>query len=120
MRVSKEFSFEAAHWLPNVPDDHKCKRLHGHHYVVRLAVEGPLHPKLGWVQDYAELTEAFARWHMVLDHHCLNDITGLANSTAENLAAFLWDVLKNDLPLLCEVAVSEVPGCWVICTGDAS
>jgi 6-pyruvoyltetrahydropterin/6-carboxytetrahydropterin synthase len=114
MRVSKDFTFEAAHYLPNVPDWHKCKRLHGHHYTIRLTVEGPVDETLGWVQDYADIKQAFEPWILRFDHNCLNDIQALKNSTAENLAAHIWDQIKSALPLLCEVAVSEVPGCWVI------
>ena len=39
-RVYKEFGFEAAHRLPNVPADHKCARLHGHSFRARITVEG--------------------------------------------------------------------------------
>ncbi len=42
MEIFKEFTFEAAHRLPNVPDGHKCARLHGHSYQVVVHVEGPV------------------------------------------------------------------------------
>ena len=42
MEVWKRFTFEAAHLLPNVPEDHKCRRLHGHSDSVRVCVEGEL------------------------------------------------------------------------------
>ena len=42
MRLYKDFSFEAAHRLPNVPDGHKCARLHGHSFHVRVSVDGPV------------------------------------------------------------------------------
>ena len=38
MEIYKEFHFEAAHRLPNVPPGHKCARLHGHSFQVRLSV----------------------------------------------------------------------------------
>ena len=107
VKVSREFRFHAAHWLPNVPDSHKCKRLHGHMYFVRLTVRGPLDPKLGWVIDYADLKAAFQNWYEVFDHHCLNDIQELSNSTAENLALFIADRMKSKLPGLCSVVVRE-------------
>ncbi|MCB0565184.1 MAG: 6-carboxytetrahydropterin synthase, partial [Phaeodactylibacter sp.] len=53
MTIFKEFTFDAAHYLPNVPEDHKCRRMHGHTYRVRLYIKGPLDPKLGWVMDFA-------------------------------------------------------------------
>ena len=39
-RITKTFTFDAAHWLPRVPEGHKCGRLHGHTYSVTIAVEG--------------------------------------------------------------------------------
>ena len=42
MEIYKEFSFEAAHKLPNVPEGHKCARLHGHTFYVRIVVSGPV------------------------------------------------------------------------------
>src|SRR4051812_25488527 len=114
VRVSREFGFEAAHWLPHVSDNHKCKRLHGHHYRVRLTVEGPIDERLGWVIDYADIKRAFDDWYAVLDHHCLNDITELSNSTAENLAVFLFERMKVRLPGLCSVAIKETPDTEVV------
>ena len=31
-RFAEQFRFEAAHFLPNVPEGHKCARLHGHSF----------------------------------------------------------------------------------------
>ena len=42
MEIFNEFTFEAAHLLPNVPDGHKCLRLHGHSFRVTLTVAGPV------------------------------------------------------------------------------
>ena len=53
MEIFKDFTFEAAHRLPNLPPEHKCSRLHGHSFHVRLSVEGDLDPHLGWVMDFA-------------------------------------------------------------------
>ncbi|MBS1927827.1 MAG: 6-carboxytetrahydropterin synthase, partial [Bacteroidetes bacterium] len=30
MEIFKQFSFDSAHFLPFVPDGHKCKEIHGH------------------------------------------------------------------------------------------
>ena len=40
----KDFQFEAAHRLPHVPEGHKCGRLHGHSFMVRLEVTGEVDP----------------------------------------------------------------------------
>ena len=106
-RITKTFSFDSAHWLPHVPDTHKCRRLHGHTYTVILGLEGTLDEKLGWVQDYGEIGWAFAPMLEALDHRCLNEIDGLENPTAEILAAWIFQGLKAKLPLLKDVTVCE-------------
>lgn len=109
-RITKRFSFDAAHWLPGVPENHKCRRLHGHTYRVEIALEGELDPQLGWVADYGEISGAFKPLVEELDHHCLNEIGGLENPTAEVLAAWIFARLQGRLPLLADVTVSETPG----------
>lgn len=108
-RITKSFTFDSAHWLPQVPETHKCRRLHGHTYRVILALEGELDPEMGWVEDYGTVKEAFAPLLERLDHHCLNDIEGLENPTAEVLAGWIYAQLKPGLPLLGEVTVCETP-----------
>lgn len=48
MRTSiyKDFHFEAAHKLPYVPEGHKCGRLHGHSFMVRLELTGEVEEKV--------------------------------------------------------------------------
>ena len=107
MEIFKKFTFEAAHFLPNVPDDHKCKRLHGHSYNVTLFVSGEPSPESGWIMDFADLKKAFKPIYNQLDHRFLNDISGLDNPTSENIARWIWKQLKPDLPQLSRVEISE-------------
>nr|VUD27105.1 6-pyruvoyl tetrahydrobiopterin synthase [Salmonella sp. NCTC 7297] len=51
----KDFTFEAAHRLPHVPEGHKCGRLHGHSFMVRLEITGEVDPHTGWIMDFADL-----------------------------------------------------------------
>jgi len=107
MELRKTFQFEAAHLLPHLPETHKCRRLHGHSFKVEVAVTGPCDPKLGWVMDYAEISEAFQPIWKELDHNYLNEIPGLENPTSELLAMWIWERLKPRLPLLSEIVVAE-------------
>jgi len=107
MEIFKEFSFEAAHRLPNVPEGHKCARLHGHSFRVRVTVRGAVDPHLGWVMDFAELKRAFAPVHDRLDHRYLNEVEGLENPTSEVLARWLWRELRPELPGILGVEVRE-------------
>jgi len=107
VELRKTFQFEAAHLLPHLPDDHKCRRLHGHSFQVEIAVGGPCDPVLGWLIDYAVISEAFRPLWEQLDHRYLNVVDGLDNPTSEMIAVWIWDRLKPGLPLLTEVVVAE-------------
>ena len=107
MEIYKEFSFEAAHRLPNVPEGHKCARLHGHSYRVQFHVRGKLDPTLGWVMDYGDIREIVAPVIGQLDHYYLNEIPGLENPTSEVIATWLWNKVKPLLPALSKVVIFE-------------
>jgi len=107
MQIYKEFNIEAAHRLPNVPEGHKCARLHGHSFLVSIHVEGPVDSEMGWIMDFGDIKTAFAPIYEQLDHHYLNDIVGLENPTSENLALWIWQQLKPVLPLLSAVKIKE-------------
>ncbi|HMH66285.1 MAG TPA: 6-carboxytetrahydropterin synthase QueD [Pinirhizobacter sp.] len=114
MHIFKVFTLEAAHRLPNVPEGHKCSRLHGHSFRVELHVEGSVDAHTGWVMDFADIKSAFAPLYDQLDHHYLNDIEGLDNPTSENLARWIFQRLRPALPGLDQVVVHET------CTSGAS
>ena len=107
MELRKTFQIEAAHRLPNVAPGHKCGRLHGHSFVIEIAIEGPLDPHAGWVMDFADVKALFQPLYRELDHNYLNDIPGLENPTSEVLAVWVWERLKPSLPGLTEVSVAE-------------
>ncbi|MXP67755.1 6-carboxytetrahydropterin synthase QueD [Pantoea sp. Aalb] len=103
----KEFQFEAAHRLINLPKEHKCSRLHGHSFKVRLEVTGSINPHNGWIMDFAEIQTAFKPIYDSLDHHYLNEINGLENPTSELLAKWIWKKIKPILPGLTSVIIKE-------------
>lgn len=108
-RLALDYHFEAAHFLPQVADGHKCKRMHGHSYTVVVTVEGEVDPQMGWVLDFGDLDAVVGPIIAGLDHRLLNELPGLANPTSELLAAWLWGQIKPALPILVELAVSETP-----------
>ena len=111
------FTVEAAHRLPNVPDGHKCGRLHGHSFRVELHCRGPIDPETGWIIDFADVNAVFAPYFERLDHNYLNDIEGLENPTSENLARWIWDEIKPQLPSLSKVVVHETCTCGASYSG---
>ena len=118
MDIFKIFTIEAAHLLPNLPEGHKCRRLHGHSFRIEVHVSGPVDEQAGWVLDFADVSAAFKPLFAQLDHHYLNEIEGLENPTSENLARWIWQRLKQDLPGLSRVVVQETCTAGCIYTGD--
>lgn len=114
--ISKEFAFSAAHRLTGLDADHPCARLHGHNYTVRVSIAG-MTDDVGMVLDYGRLKPFGDIIDQQLDHRSLNDVMR-ANPTAENLAAYLLDVLTGVVHFdtsrirRVEVAVSETPKTW--------
>jgi queuosine biosynthesis protein QueD len=107
MEIFKEFTIEAAHRLPNVPEGHKCARLHGHSFRIAVYVSGEVDEHLGWVMDFAAIKAAWEPVFEQLDHRYLNEVPGLENPTSENLARWIWERLRARLPGLSRIAVRE-------------
>ncbi|NUQ70927.1 MAG: 6-carboxytetrahydropterin synthase [Chthonomonadales bacterium] len=83
-------SFEAAHWIPGHPG--KCARMHGHSYRVEAEFVGTELNEIGMVHDFADLRRVLDE--IVPDHCVLNDVMD-EPSTAENLAAWLYQRLVD-------------------------
>ncbi len=107
VRLVKTFRFEAAHWLPTFPEQHKCRRMHGHSFRVDVVVEGEVAQEKGYLVDFGDIQAAVEPLRQQLDHHLLNEIEGLENPTSEVLCGWLWDRLRPALPMLGEVVVHE-------------
>lgn len=115
LRVSREFTFDAAHNLPRY--NGKCERLHGHTFRLLVTLDAPLDTWSGMAFDFSDLKRAVQeRVLRVLDHSYLNEI--VANPSAEFLAVWIWRELA-DLPLH-EVKVWETPKCSVTYHGPPS
>ena len=119
MDAFREFTFEAAHRLPHVPEGHKCGRLHGHSYRIEVHVRGHVDPVSGMVIDFADIKAPFRPLADRLDHRYLNEIDGLDNPTSENLARWIWKHLEGALPLS-RVVVRETCTSGVAYHGDQS
>lgn len=93
LSISKAFDFSASHVLSGLPADHKCTRLHGHSYRVRVELWGDVdergllieYGQLDWLRDYIATN---------LDHRHLNDVLTF-NPTAELISSWLADVVRS-------------------------
>lgn len=107
VELTKEYRFEAAHRLPNVAAHHKCFRLHGHSYKVEVHLRGPIDPQTGWLFDFGLIDDVWNEIYARLDHHNLNDVPGLENSTVENITVYVFEALKPHIAPLSGVTVWE-------------
>ncbi len=107
VEIVQKFRLEAAHFLPHVPEGHRCKRVHGHSYTIEVFVEGQVDPHTGWVIDFYDIEAAVDPVVQRLDHYLLNEVPGLDNPTAENIAMWVWRQVKPGLPELSQIVVHE-------------
>lgn len=112
--ISKSFRFAAAHHLPN--HDGKCSRQHGHNYRLTVTVQRetlhPDGPKAGMGIDFADLAAAVKPLlDQYLDHRDLNKTLGVEHPTAEILARWVYQRLRESLPGLAAVRVDETEDC---------
>lgn len=114
--IAKRFAFSASHVLTKVPDDHKCRRLHGHNYEAEIICSSDELDERGMVVDYFDLDPAKRLIDDTLDHRHLNDVVD-GEPTAERLAWWLYESLKGHLNAstaghLVAVRIYETPMTW--------
>jgi len=111
--ISKTFAFCASHRLEGLPPGHPCARMHGHNYVVEVAVSANALNTVGFVIDYRDLAPCRDFIDSKLDHRHLNDcLPEGVNPTAEEIARWLHGVFCSLLPVPpanLAVAVCETP-----------
>lgn len=107
--LTKSFQFEAAHTLPSLPDDHKCRQMHGHSFKVEVSIHGEVDPEIGWVYDHKRISQAMNPLIEQLDHSYINDTEGLESPTIEVMAAWFWRKIEHQLPGLSEITIYETP-----------
>lgn len=94
MLVVKQFTFDAAHYLPEHPG--KCRNLHGHTYKLEVGIEGFVDLKTGMVIDFGDLKQFVIPIVEKLDHKCLNDVYPLP--TAELMVLDIAVELSESFP----------------------
>lgn len=93
--VSKEFTFDSAHNL--LEYEGKCKHLHGHTYRVVYGVSSHL-DNIGMAIDFNYIKDFHKQYiHEKLDHKYLNEVLSGINTTAENMAVWIYDQLESYL-----------------------
>jgi 6-pyruvoyltetrahydropterin/6-carboxytetrahydropterin synthase len=115
--IATQAHYDAAHLLRE--HGGKCARLHGHRYVVEVALQADNVGENGMVYDFADLKRDLRELAGRFDHQNLNEIPPFTEieSTAENQARFFYDEIRKRLPPelasgLLYARVSESPGQW--------
>lgn len=91
--VTKEFTFDSAHFLRDYKG--KCENMHGHTYKLQVSVEGD-RDESGLVIDFVELKRVVNEKIIdKLDHTNLNDVLDV-NPSAENIVEWIWNELWPD------------------------
>jgi 6-pyruvoyltetrahydropterin/6-carboxytetrahydropterin synthase len=115
--VAARAHYDAAHALRNY--EGKCNRLHGHRYVVEVALQTESLDDAGMVYDFGDLKKDLEELADRLDHRNLNEVPPFTEieSTAENQARFFFDEMAERLPPsrasgLLYARVWESPGQW--------
>ncbi|MDW7674851.1 MAG: 6-carboxytetrahydropterin synthase QueD [Bacillota bacterium] len=100
--------FDAAHFLRNYQG--KCANVHGHTWQVQAVVKGTKLNKQGLLIDFGILKKLLAIVVEQLDHKLINDVKGFSenemNPTAENIACFIFNQLRDKLPE--EITLSSI------------
>lgn len=107
-KIRKKYVFEAAHYLPNVPDGHQCGRVHGHSYTLEVELSSSSLSDHGWVMDFSDVSSVVKPLVATLDHQLLNEVDeALGNPTSEILAEWAFARLAPALPGLVAVSIAE-------------
>lgn len=99
--VRVESDFAAAHFLQDYHG--KCENLHGHNYKVYVHAKGNEIDAGGMLLDFGVLKNSLRNVCKILDHTNLNDLqeNGKSvfnqNPSAERIAKFIFDKVKEDL-----------------------
>lgn len=99
--VVKEFTFDAAHKLPNY--NGPCQRLHGHAFKLQIGITGVPDAITGMVIDFSFLKNLIQKYVIdFLDHFYLNEVQ-IRNfpyrlPTAENIVNWVKDVILYNIP----------------------
>jgi 6-pyruvoyltetrahydropterin/6-carboxytetrahydropterin synthase len=105
--IGRTFRFESAHFLPKVPEGHRCRNLHGHNYRIEIVLRGDVDAR-GFVMDFGDVDKVLQPLLAQVDHKLLNEVPGLENPTAEIIAQWFLDRIDA----AARVKVWENDDCW--------
>ena len=112
--ITKQFTFEAAHYFPNMPEGHIYKKIHGHSFVVEVTFSGKKNKDNQWVTDFDELSKSLNEIKKKLDHKCINDIKEIGLPSLENISSWIGKQLQKKYSNIRSIKLSR-PSCGEYC-----
>ena len=103
--VCQRFYFDAAHSLKRDIETEGSRRIHGHTYQAEVAVRGALDTKTDMVMDIGLIRLEVAKVRELLDHHFLDEVSGLGIPTLENLCIYIEKAMRDNGLQLSRVSV---------------
>ena len=100
------FTFEAAQSLPQLPEGHPCRRVHGHSYIVEAGVA-----------ELDQLGPCLKTLYDELDHQFLNDVPGLSHATCERICQWIWRRMEQAGFQPTVIQVQETPSARCLIRG---
>jgi 6-pyruvoyltetrahydropterin/6-carboxytetrahydropterin synthase len=117
--VTVQAHYDSAHFLRNYHG--KCERLHGHRYVVELALATTELDKAGIAFDFVDVKKHLRELADHLDHNNLNDLPPFdtVEPSAENQAKYFYEEMQRRLPskmaeAIVYAKVWETPTQWAL------
>jgi len=106
--VSVQAHYDSAHFLRHYHG--KCERLHGHRYVVEIALAAHELNEAGIAFDFVDVKRELRGLADRLDHENLNDLEPFTElePSAENQARYFYEEMRRRLPEVAREAVLYV------------
>lgn len=118
-RIWKEQRFESALRPSHLPKGDKRRKLHGHSYLIRLHLMAELDEVMGWTVDYGDVKALFKPVYQQLDHHRLDQLSGIKQVDHASLLLWIKAQMVTALPQLDRIDLYDTPGCGaILCWGE--
>lgn len=102
-RLQVKSHFSSAHQV--IGYEGPCAKTHGHNWKVLLEVEAESLDEVGISCDFRKIREILEGVTSRLDHEMINDVPpfDVINPTAEHLAKYIYDSVKDLLPEMLKI-----------------
>jgi len=119
-RIWKEFTLDSAVRLSYAPSGDPRGEIHGHTFVLRLHLAGPIDTVMGWTIDFGDVKQLFDPIFKKIDHQPLYDLPGIKDTDCASVARWLKRQTCDLVPGLNRIDLYQTRGCGAILTWEGS